>query len=231
VPEALARCEQLVVSARGDRLFEAVATWGVAALLAMAGRADEAREQIVRRLSVFDATGRMRAIRVYRILVAEAMELVGDLDQAEQQLRVKWQLFRDERQWVPDARAMHAAYHLGQLYCDQGRWEEAERCLEYGRSVPTPDYFRHESVIRLAVAARVEAQRGNSAESIRLAHRATSLADLSDFLNLRARTWLARAEVEERGGRAVEARAAREAAANIYQAKGNTLALRRVALR
>src|SRR5262249_46383194 len=77
VPDALARCEELLAAARGDRLFEALATWGIAAQLAMAGRADEAREAIDRGLPVLDATEELLDIRVYKVLVAETMELAG----------------------------------------------------------------------------------------------------------------------------------------------------------
>ena len=166
----------------------------------MAGRADEALVAIRRSFPVLDATDRMLSIRVYKVLVAETMELAGDLAGAEEQLRSKWQLFRGLDHWDPDARAIQAARQLAHLYCDQGRWDEAERCLEYGRDVQIPDYFRHESVLRLAVGARVAAHRGRSEEATALAGRAAAMADGSDFLNLRARTWLAVAEVDERGG-------------------------------
>jgi hypothetical protein len=51
------------------------------------------------------------------------------------------------------------------------------------------------------------------------------MADTSDFLNLRARTWLAVAEVEQRAERATEASVARSAAVGLYTAKGNVAAL------
>jgi hypothetical protein len=51
------------------------------------------------------------------------------------------------------------------------------------------------------------------------------MADQSDFLNLRARTWLAVAEVEERAGRTAAARVARTTAADLYGAKGNAAGL------
>ncbi len=228
VPDALARCEELMAAAQGDRLFEALTMWAFSYLLAMAGRREEARERIARSLPVLDATHHLLAIRVYRVLVAEALELAGDLAGAEEQLLLKWQHFRDERVWVPDARAMQAAYQLGQLYCDQRRWDEAVQCLEYGREIAIPEYFRHESVLRLTVGARVEAHRGRAEEATALVRRAAAMADMSDFLNLRARTWLAVAEVEQRAGRTGEAHAAGARAGDLYRAKGNVAALARI---
>jgi tetratricopeptide (TPR) repeat protein len=225
VRDALARCEELLTEARGDRLFEAVVTWGIAAQFAMAGRTDEAREAIAGSLPVLDATGRMLDFRVYKTLVGETLELAGDLAGAEAQLRSKWLLFRDLGTWDPDARGIQAAHQLAHLYCDQDRWDEAEHCLDYGRDVPIHDSFLHESVLRLAVKARVEAHHGRIAEATALARRATSMADRSDFLNLRARTWLAASEVEDRAGRTADASAARTTAAGHYDAKGNIAAL------
>jgi hypothetical protein len=84
-----------------------------------------------------------------------------------------------------------------------------------------PPYFLRESVERLAVMALLAAHRGRLAEALTLATRAVELAETSDFLNLRARTWLALAEVQRQSGAAAQADAATEKALRLYEAKGN----------
>ena len=119
-----------------------------------------------------------------------------------------WQWFRDVEPTRPMRRRCSAAYQLALLYCDEGRWEDAERCLAYGRDVPVPAYFRHEAVLGLAARARLAAHRGRLAEAVRSRERAVELAERSDMLNLRARVWLALAEVQQTQRRAAEADAA-----------------------
>ena len=123
---------------------------------------------------------------------------------------------------------MTAAYHLALLYCDQGRWDEAGRCLEYGRDAPVPADFRREAVVGLAARARLAAHRGDPAEAVTLAQHAVELAGRSDMLNLRARIWLALAEVQRRNGATAEGEAAVAEAIRLYEAKGNVVAAAQV---
>ena len=76
---------------------------------------------------------------------------------------------------------MQCAYQLALLYCDEGRWEDAERWLDYGREVPVPDYFRREAVLGLAARARLAAHRGEPAEAAALARGAVENAERGDL--------------------------------------------------
>ena len=135
-----------------------------------------------------------------------------------------WTFYRDHAPHDPDVMAMTPAYHLALLYCDQGRWDDAGRCLEYGRDVPVPADFRREAVLGLAARARLTAHRGDRRKPSTLAQRAVELAERSDMLNLRARIWLALAEVQRRNAAAAEADAAVAEAIRLYEAKGNVAA-------
>ena len=103
---------------------------------------------------------------------------------------------------------MNAAYRLAALYCDQGRWDEAAECLAYGRDVARSDARSSTATFRLAAEARLAAHRGELAEALTLAQRAVERAERSDMLNLRARAWLALAEVQRARGATAEADAA-----------------------
>ena len=61
---------------------------------------------------------------------------------------------------VPNAAAMQSAYLLALLYCDDGRWDDAEQCLAYGAEVPEPVFFLLETLLGLVGRARLMAHRG-----------------------------------------------------------------------
>jgi DNA-binding SARP family transcriptional activator len=222
VEQAIRRCRELFENTIGDRALEATITRCLGLLLAMGGELEQAREHIDRSSNVLDALSYMS---IYRVIAAEARELTGDRAGAERDLQAKLATQKQGDWKGVDARAMHASYHLALVYCDQGRWDEAGRCLDYGSEVPPVDYFLHENVLRLAASARLEGHRDRLVEALELARRAVALAERSDFLNLRARTWLALGEVQERRRARPEAAAARRAAKALYETKGNVAAL------
>jgi ATP/maltotriose-dependent transcriptional regulator MalT len=116
---------------------------------------------------------------------------------------------------------MASAYRLALMYCDDGRWDDAERSLAYGSEVPTPNYFLIEAVTGLAARARVAAHRGALADAMPLARRAVELVEVSDELNHKARIWLSLAEVERANGDTAKADAAVATARSLYEQKGN----------
>jgi DNA-binding SARP family transcriptional activator len=224
VAEAIHRCEELLQSTRHDRVLEAVITRFLSVLLAMAARFDDAREHVRTSSPVLDELNQ-NSYWVYRRVAAEAKELAGDRAGAEQELTAIWRWFRDLGDHAIDERAMNAAYRLAVLYCDEGRWDDAANCLAYGREVPVPP-STGTAVHRLAAEARLAAHRGRLAEALTLAQRAVECAEPTDNLNLRARIWLALAEVQRAGG--AEAAAAVAAAIRLYEAKGNVAAVARL---
>ena len=223
VGDAICRCEELLQANRNDRFLEATITPFLSALHAMAGRFEEANRQARRSEHALDELNYRGSLR-YRTAMAEARELAGDRAGAEQELSAMWQRYRDMRAFSPDVLAMRAAYQLALLYCDEGRWEDAARCLDYGRDVPVPNYFRHEAVLGLAARGRLAAHRGALAEALTLAQRAVELAERTDMLNLRGRAWLALAEAQQRNGDGTRADAAVATAIRLYEKKGNVAA-------
>jgi tetratricopeptide (TPR) repeat protein len=222
VVEAIGRCEVLLESSGSDRVLEATVNRGLAALVAMAGRFDEARELVRTSSLVLDELNLLTRL-VYRVMAAKTKELIGDRVGAEHELTAAWQGLSGMRGDTVDARAMSAAFELAHFYCDEGRWEDAERCLDYGR-----DVLEIKSLIvavgRFAASARVAAHRGEHAQALELAQRGVGLAERSDLLNLRARVWLALAEVQRTVGAEADARTAVAAALDLYEQKGNVAA-------
>lgn len=225
--DAIRRCEELLRSSGSDPPLEATITRCLSALYAMTGRIEEARESVHRSGNVLDELNHLTVSWVYRSAAAEAKELIGDRAGAEQELTAKW-LWLGDLGGAYKARAMQAAYELAHLYCDDGRWDDAERCLAYGRDFPEPTHYRRESVLGLAGRARLAARQGALAQAEQLVRRAIELADRSDMLNVRARAWLACAEVEQANGRRATGDSALESAFALYEQKGNIAAIARV---
>jgi tetratricopeptide (TPR) repeat protein len=136
-----------------------------------------------------------------------------------------WESLRDLQEADPDWRAMNAADKLALIYCDQGRWEDAAAELSYGRDVPESTSNHLESVLRLAVRARLAAHRGELAEGVAIAERAVRRVEASDLLNLSAGVWLALAEVQRAAGAVAAADAAVAEAIRLYEQKGNVAAV------
>jgi ATP/maltotriose-dependent transcriptional regulator MalT len=220
VPDAIRRCEELIGSSTGDRALEAVITRSLAALVAMDGRFEEARDLLERSSPILEELGQAMLSITSRLEAALALELCGDRAGAEHELETSWRALAAHRSdGKPQAAAMAHVSALAILYCDDGRWEEAERCLEYGREIP-----RH----GLAARARVAAHRGDLSEALALARRSVELAGKSDSPEGQARQWIVLAEVLRANGEDAEADTAVETAVRIWERKGNIAAVARL---
>ena len=224
VGEATLRCEELLRSYGRDRVCEGTVTRCLSLLLAMAGRFGDAQDHVQRSGLVLDVLPMTTPSSVYRSLAARALELAGDGAGAGAELSEKWRSLRDASGTRPDARAMDAACMHALLLCDDGRWDEAERRLSYGDEVPEPGFFRVESVLRLAARARVAANHGELDEALALARRAVDRAEPTDLLDLRARLWLALAEVQRATGAEGGADVSAATALELHRKKGNVAA-------
>jgi tetratricopeptide (TPR) repeat protein len=128
VEGAIPRCEQLLQTSRGDRVLEAAIGRRLAELLAMAGRFDEARDYLARATPVLDEAWVESASWGSLASACRARRLMGDHEGAERDLRAQWLAYPVE-DGKPQAIAIRCAHALAGLYCDQGRWEEAEQCI------------------------------------------------------------------------------------------------------
>jgi tetratricopeptide (TPR) repeat protein len=229
VPDAIRRCEELIDSNSGDRALGAVVARSLAELVAMDGRLDEARDLLERSGPILAELGQANLSTTSRYLAAAALDLCGDRAGAEHELETSWRALAAQRSdGKPQAAAMLHVHRLALLYCDEGRWQEAERCLEYGQEIPMPVSFRVEAVLGLAARARVAAHRGDLNEALSLARRGVELAGESDGLEWQAQLRLALAEVLRVGGEQAEADAALQTAVQMWDRKGNLAAAARL---
>src|SRR5262249_58879593 len=118
--------------------------------VAMDGRSDEAIELLESSLRIFEERAIMWTVP-WQYSAAEAREYAGDRAGAIRTLDAWWRGRVD----APNVLLMVAVYWLALLHCDEGRWDEVERCLAYGAEVPIPTQFRPEAPLRLAALARV----------------------------------------------------------------------------
>ncbi len=227
VGEAIRRCEELRQENSDDRVLGAVITRCLSALAAMAGRFDDAREYGRESSRVLRQANMLTHSWVTHMVASEANEFAGDRPGAELELEAMWDAFRGTLDGAPDGRAMQAAYRLANLYCDDGRWDDAEACLAFHPDLPTSSLGRV-AIFRLAAEARVAARRGRLDAAIPLARDAVELAESTDLLNLRARVWLASAEVQTAAGNDVAAAEAVDAALELFDQKANIAAADRL---
>src|SRR5262249_5147756 len=168
---ATRRCEELRAANRDDRVLDAVIARHLSWLYAMAGRFDDARESWEWASHVLDEANMVVSSWVSQMHAAGAKELAGDIAGAERDLKSMWRDCRDALGEAPDLRAMHAAYRLANLYCDQGRWAEAEECLAFHGGHPVPEDATV-AVHRPAATARLAAHDGELREAEAFAARA-----------------------------------------------------------
>jgi hypothetical protein len=218
--EAIARCEELLRSVRGDRLLEATVKRPLAMLYAMQVRPEQALELLGQAGLVLDELN-LRSMEVYRGLVAYAKELAGDRLGAEQELEKMWLYFHNLRGEAVDIRAVEATTQLARLYCDEGRWKKAAEMLTYGHGTALNNARR---ASRLAVEARLKAHHGRPAEALSLLEPAFADGGLEGSLTIRAQIWAALAEVQRAAGHAAEVDAAVARALELYEQKGNIAA-------
>jgi DNA-binding SARP family transcriptional activator len=227
VTDASYRCEELLRSCRDDPTLQAAIGRNLSALLAMAARFDEALGRIEKSDVVLDELDSISWTWRERWVNGLTRELAGDREGAERDLLAQWLKCRDAHgpRSVP---AVNASSRLALLYCDEGRWEDAENCLTPSQGLPEPTWFRHAAVTRLAAQALVTAHHGDHDEATRLAHRAVELCEPTDCLELRPRLWVAFADVQRAVGQMTEADAAVSRALELYEQKGNIAAASRL---
>jgi class 3 adenylate cyclase/tetratricopeptide (TPR) repeat protein len=224
VPDAVARAEELLLEARGDRIVEATVGASLAGLLAMQGAFDEARRIYRDAIATYDELG-LRLRRVVQALVGAQIELLaGNAAAAETELRAA-----SEALGELGARGVAATLGavLANVLCTLGQTDEAEELArEIARSAPEDDLMPQ--VLWRTTLGRALAWRGELEDAARLAAEAVSLTDGIDFPDLRVAALEGAAEVEVARGRADEARALLEEARAIMAAKGNVVAMERL---
>ncbi len=186
-------------------------------LLAMLGRFDEARSEVLgaRQLAVERGATIAAAISKWGIGIVET--LAGDHDAAAVAIRAACEELDaiGERGWLSTA--------AGDLACSLvslERYEEAQHWADVSAEAGGSDDIITQILWR-RVRARVRARDGAWAEAEQLAREAVAMAEQTDMVNDFGHALLDLAEVLELGGKRVEAAERVAEAIELYQHKGN----------
>jgi predicted ATPase len=220
VADAIPRLEALRASSGDDAVLEAAVGRHLSCLYAMAGRFDESRALEDEVAPVLDEA-QVESLSWGSLGAStRAKRLMGDLAGAQQDLRTKWRVYPVE-DGKTQRLAIAAAQLLARLYCEEGRWDEAEACLATIRREG------HEGA-SLGAEALLASHYGNHEEAVTLARRSVERQEGSDVLISRAETLLVLAEVQRAAGMTEEADDATAKALSLLERKGDVTSAARL---
>jgi class 3 adenylate cyclase len=214
VETAIARCDELLAEAEGDRALAAALMSTLGGLNAMRGEFDRARSLWSQARSLYEELG-LQLRRAVRSLVPAGIELLaGDLHAAERELRYGYDtLAAMGETWV---RATIAAY-LAAVLAQLERNDEAIALTRESEANSSDDDVVTQVVWRGARARALA--RTDPAAAKELARAAVERALATDFLDLRAGAYVDLAAVADP--------AAAAAAVSEYERKGNVVGAER----
>jgi class 3 adenylate cyclase/tetratricopeptide (TPR) repeat protein len=218
--QGLRRCQELLDRARGDKKAMSTALFVQAELKASQGRFVEARGLIAQAKALLQEVPLTVWMGGPLAQFAGLVELwAGDPAAAEQELRWGYRTLSEigEMAWLPTVVDI-----LAEAAYVQGRYDEAEALTKASEKIAGPEDLYSQS-FRRAVLASVLARRGALDEAERLAREAVAIAAETDFLQLRARAYLALAEVLQVAGRPGELEAAIGEAIRLFERKGHSI--------
>jgi ATP/maltotriose-dependent transcriptional regulator MalT len=220
VPEALRRCEELLVRSEGDRRAQAVINRSIAHLLAMSGDFQAARDlyRSVRR-TLEELGWRFTAALVS--LDSGPIELLaGDPKAAEAELRSAYEQLDEmgERNYISTTAAI-----LAEALFQQGKYDESSELATFAETVAAEDDLLTQFLWR-GTRSRLLARTGTSEAAAAMAREAVRLAHISDDPTSQGNALVTLAEVQSQTGQANEAAASLSAAVTRFEAKGNVAA-------
>ncbi len=216
-PEAIVRCQDLLL--QGSRRVEAAVYVVLGYLSAMAGRPEVARSYLQRGRQRHEELGLTFSRAHWTVFSGMGLLLVGDLREAEEELRWGHQTLRDmgER-----AGMSTVAAYLARALVARGRYDEAEELtVESERSAAESDLASQIAWRGTRVPCRLAA--GDTAEAEKLARAALELARTTDDLELLGFAHAGLAAVLTATGDTNDAAVEAAAAAAAYRSKGDVV--------
>ena len=221
--EALERCRR-VLEQTSSRQLEAVALTEQAALLALSGRFDEARESWEEGLAILEELG----LPIFAAGMSQERfdieRLAGDLPAAEAALRKACRVLEElgEKGFLSTRAAC-----LALCLALQDRPAEAEEFVELARQTMANDDWNTVNLIHMAQAA-VHMSRGSLSEAEEHSREALAAAADTDMPNFKGDSLVQLADILAASGRPDEATAAYAEALELYEQKENLVAAERV---
>ena len=210
--DALARCDEVLSQAAGDRRLEARVALHRAVLESWRGRFDEARALVAAARSSFQDLG-LVADLAFASLIAGDVELAADdPEDAEAELR-------PALEGAPGDLEAALVTALGESLCRQGRHDEAQVLADRAEQAAT---HVAERVRARGLRGKLLARAGRWAEAEAAARQALEMAEDSDYLQMRADALMDLGEVLQIAQRPNGAAASVAAALRLYEEKGST---------
>jgi class 3 adenylate cyclase/tetratricopeptide (TPR) repeat protein len=205
-----------------DLMLEARALRALGILLAMERRFEDARKLIGDAKAIYENLGLKGYVaNTATHSSADVERRSGDMAAAERELRFARDVYEET---AAETELPNVAARLGQILCDQGRYEEAESLAGIAETdAAGSDYFLQPLWRR--VKARALAQRGALGSAEALAREAVRLSRESDDLDNLGDALVDLAEVMRLAGRPEEAASATEEALRLHEQKGNIVSV------
>jgi class 3 adenylate cyclase/tetratricopeptide (TPR) repeat protein len=221
VPEALERCQEILVQAEGDRRAEALILPSIAHLRAMEGDFQTARtisSQATRTLT--DLGWKFDAALVSHVSGQIEM-LAGDPSAAERELRRDYDILDQmgERNYISTTAAF-----LAEALFRLERYDEANDLTAFAESIAAADDLLTQFLWR-GTRSKLLARDSRFDEASTVAREAVRLAHTSDDPTAQGNALLDLAAVLEAGDQRAEAGVALDAAIARFEAKGNVAAV------
>jgi class 3 adenylate cyclase/tetratricopeptide (TPR) repeat protein len=218
-PEAIARCEQILVRVEPHQALAAVITATLARLYAMCGSFERAHELYVRSKELATEFGAQFTIARLPLYSGPVELIEGDIAGAERELRSSYELLET----IGEQGALSTvAALLARCVVLQGRTEEAASLTDVSERTATP-VDAYSEVVWRGTRARVAARNGDLDGAELLARRAVQLAEQTDGPNLQADALVDLADVLGRARGPASAVAPLSRAESLYTAKGNVV--------
>ena len=226
VEEGIERCKEFLSTAGEDPTIRAFCCVERAALEAMSGEVQLARELLAEGAQVIDELG----LTVLAAVIAQEAFFVemlgGDAERAAEILRDSYATLEQmgERSYLSTI-----AGFLAQALYTQGEYDEAEGLSRASEAAAAANDVVSQVLWR-SVRAKINARRGKAEEAHALAREAVGIAEPTDLLNTQGDAFSDLAEVLSLVGRPAEALTALKQAASRYERKGNRTSLDRALL-
>ena len=220
VPEAIARCEELLEHTTGDRRSQAQILCSLAHLHAKQGGFERARGLYERSRAIFEDAGETLLAAFISLDSAEVELLAGNEEAAEKELRRDYESLHlmGETYALSTTAAM-----LADVLCRRGRFEEAKLITQLSEGITAPDDTETQALWR-TTGAMILVDSGSCGEAAELAERGVELIGKTDALDAHAHALTVLARVQRAAGDEAKAQDALQRALVLQEAKGNVVA-------
>ena len=225
VTEAIARCEELLTVAEGDRRAQATTLAALAHLRAMRGDFEPARADYRRGRAILEELGLRFDASTMSIDSGPVELLAGDLAAAEAELRKDYEALDaiGERNYISTIAGL-----LAEALYRQGRFDEATTYAAVCEDVAAPSDVYSQYLWR-GIKGKLLARSGATDEGLELAASGVEATRASDDIEGQANALVFLAEAQIEADRLDDAARTAEAARDRFEAKGNVVSAGRAA--